>query len=245
MMRLLLCFLVCILSHGLVEAQSTAYVFQFGPTAGLQKWDNSSGREPLFQYHGAISMEGINNEDPRGSFYMQLGYHVKGSATRYRFFNINSGAPSGTATERFKFNNFSLAIGFKQRFKENSIGTVRYFYMGGLRGDYTYSTNIDELAERNSCNPGYYPFMVGVQRWMGGFTVGGGIELDFSELVGAQVQLTVNPDVTPQYRSNAVNNVIDTCFNGPNFSIPERRIRNTTVELSIGLRLLRKVVVVD
>lgn len=243
-MRSVLFFFFSFLGTCILQAQSTAYVLQVGPTAGLQKWDNASGREPLFQYHGAVSMESINNDDLSGSFYMQLGYHVKGSATRYRFYNINSGAPSGTATERFKFNNFSFSLGFKQRFKENSIGTVRYFYMGGLRTDYTYSTNIDELND-NNCNPGYYPFMVGVQRWMGGFTVGGGIELDFSELVGAQVQLTVNPDVTPQYRSNAVNNVIDTCFNGPNYSIPERRIRNTTVELSIGLRLLRKVVVVD
>ncbi|HAD12076.1 MAG TPA: hypothetical protein DCF33_06515 [Saprospirales bacterium] len=244
-MRIILSFFFCWVSICLLQAQSTAYVLQFGPTAGLQKWDNSSGREPMFQYHGAVAMESINNEDMSGSFYMQLGYHVKGSATRYRFFNINSGAPSGTVTERFKFNNFSFALGFKQRFKENSIGTVRYFYLGGLRADYTYSTNIDELNANNNCNPGFYPFMVGVQRWMGGFTLGGGLELDFSELVGAQIQLTVNPDVTPQYRSNAVNNVIDTCFNGPNFNIPERRIRNTTVELSVGLRLLRKVVVVD
>ena len=133
-------------------------------------------------------------------------------------------------------------MGAKQRFKESNSGLTRYFYFGGLRGDYTYSTNIDALGS-NTCNPGFYPFMQGVQRWMAGFSVGGGVEFDFSELVGAQIQLSINPDVTPQYRQNPIQDVIDTCFNGPNYSIPERRIRNTTVELSIGLRLLRKVII--
>ena len=64
---------------GLITAQSTAYVIHVGPSAGLQKWDNASGREPLFQYHAALSLETINNEDSRSSFYMQLGYHIKGS----------------------------------------------------------------------------------------------------------------------------------------------------------------------
>jgi hypothetical protein len=243
-MRIACLLLFSVAFFGRTSAQSTAYVVHLGPTAGLQKWDNSSGREPLFQYHAALSMETINNEDSRGSFYMQLGYHVKGSATRYRFFNINSGAPSGTVTEQFKFNNFSFSLGAKQRFKESNSGNSSYFYFGGLRCDYTYSTNIDELGG-NTCNPGYYPFMVGVQRWMAGFSLGGGIEFNFSELVGGQIQLSVNPDVTPQYRQNAIQNVVDVCFHGPNFSIPERRIRNTTVELSVGLRLLKKVIVVD
>lgn len=242
-MRITLVLLFNFIFFGLNIAQSTAYVFHVGPTAGLQKWDNASGREPLFQYHAAFSMETINNEDNRGSFYMQLGYHVKGSATRYRFLNINSGAPGNTVTESFKFNNISFSLGAKQRFKENTSGSLRYFYFGGLRGDYTYSTNIDALGGNSNCNPGYYPFMQGVQRWMAGFSVGGGIEFDFSELVGGQIQLSINPDVTPQYRQNPIQDVIDTCFNGPNFDIPERRIRNTTVEISVGLRLLKKVII--
>ncbi len=243
-MRIVLVLLFHFNFFGLIIAQSTAYVVQFGPTAGLQKWDNSSGREPLLQYHAALSMESINNEDNKSSFLMQLGYHVKGSATRYRFYNINSGAPGRTVSEQFKFNNISFLLGAKQRFKESASGNSRYFYFGAIRGDYTYSTNIDNLHS-GTCNPGYYPFMLGVQRWMAGFSVGGGMEFDFSELIGGQIQLSVNPDVTPQYRQNPIKDVIDTCFHGPSFDIPERRIRNTTVELSIGLRLLRKVILED
>ncbi|MBP6812833.1 MAG: hypothetical protein KA138_14995, partial [Saprospiraceae bacterium] len=73
----------------------------------------------------------------------------------------------------------------------------------------------------------------------------GGMEFMFSELVGGQIQLSVNPDVTPQYRQNAIPNVIDLCNPGSVYNIEERRIRNTTVELSIGLRLLKKVVYVE
>lgn len=244
-MRTVLALTLYTLLLGTSAAQSTAYVFHAGPTAGLQKWDNSSGREPLFQYHAALSLETINNEDNRGSFYMQLGYHVKGSATRYRFFNINNNAPGGTFTERFKFNNFSFSLGVKQRFKESNSGMMRYFYFGGLRGDYTYSTNIDALTGSDPARKLFYPLMGGVQRWMAGFSVGGGIEFDFSELVGCQIQLSVNPDVTPQYRQNAIPNVPDPWNPGQNITIPERRIRNTTVELSVGLRLLRKVVIVE
>ncbi len=241
-MRIKLTFIIWTVFFGQIVAQSTAYVIHVGPTAGLQKWDNSSGREPLFQYHAALGMESINNEDNSGSFYMQLGYHVKGSATRYRFFpDPISVAPGGTVTERFLFNNFSFSFGAKQRFKETDGGRMRYFYFGGLRGDYTYSTNIDDLSSRN---PLFYPLMGGVQRWMAGFSVGGGFEFNFSELVGCQVQLSVNPDVTPQYRQNAIPNVIDQ-WTRQNVTIPERRIRNTTVELSVGLRLLKKVVLVD
>lgn len=244
-MRIYLAFLFNSVLFGLINAQSTAYVIHFGPTAGLQKWDNSSGREPLFQYHAAVSMETINNEDNRGSFYMQLGYHVKGSATRYRFFNIINNTPNGTFTERFLFNNFSFSLGAKQRFGENASGRTHYFYFGGVRGDYTYSTNIDELIGDDPNKKIFYPLMGGVQRWMAGFSVGGGMEFDLSELVGAQVQLSVNPDVTPQYRQIAIPNVPDPWNPGQNITIPERRIRNTTVELSIGLRLLKKVIVVD
>lgn len=242
-MRILLPFLLIFVFFGPIIGQSTAYVFQIGPTAGLQKWDNSTGREPLFQYHATIGLETINNDDDRGSFYMQLGYHVKGSATRYRFYSLVSGVPNGTVTERFKFNNFSFSFGAKQRFAESPSGKSRYFYFGGLRADYTYSTNIDALS-RNTCNPAFYPLMFGVQRWMAGFSVGGGMEFDLGELVGAQVQLSVDPDVTPQYRQQAIPNVIDNCYH-TTFNIPERRIRNTTVELSVGLRLLKKVIVVD
>lgn len=230
---------------GRTTAQSTAYVFSAGPTVGIQKWDNNYNRQPLFQYHATFGMESINNDDDRSSFLFEVGYHVKGSATRFRYFNSYSGFPGGTYTERFKFNNFSLLLGAKQRLGVSGSGS-RLYYFGALRCDYTYSTNIDNLANRNnSCNRALYPFMEGVQRWMAGFSVGGGTEFKISELVGLQIQLSVNPDVTVQYRQNPIPHVLDPCNPGYEYSIQEQRIRNTTLEISLGLRLLKKVVIVD
>lgn len=136
-------------------------------------------------------------------------------------------------------------MGAKQRGNIGPLNNTRYFYFVGLRGDYTYSTNIDELNSQNSCNRALYPLMGGVQRWMAGFSVGGGLEFQFAELVGAQIQLSINPDVTNQYRQGPIPNVIDYCNPGFSYAVPEQRVRNTTVELTVGLRLLRKVILID
>ncbi|MEN9415639.1 MAG: hypothetical protein RLZ62_1943 [Bacteroidota bacterium] len=235
----------CMFLVGQIKAQSTAYVIGFGPSAGLQKWDNAYNREPLFQYHATLGMESINNEDDRSSFLMQIGYHVRGSAMRFRTVSFISGLPGGAYSERFKFNNISFMMGAKQRGNIGPLANTRYFYFVGLRGDYTYSTNIDELNSQNSCNRALYPLMGGVQRWMAGFSVGGGLEFQFAELVGAQIQLSINPDVTNQYRQGPIPNVIDYCNPGFSYAVPEQRVRNTTVELTVGLRLLRKVILID
>ena len=81
---LLYCFFcISILS----SAQSTAFTLSGGSTIGTQRWDNSFDRQPLFQWHATIAAESVNNEDDKASIYAQLGYHVKGSAIRFQFFN--------------------------------------------------------------------------------------------------------------------------------------------------------------
>lgn len=244
-MRFTFGIVLIIVVFGQIAAQSTAYVINVGPTAGLQKWDNSFDREPLFKYHASLAIETLNNEADKSAVFAQLGYHVKGSATRFRYFNINSGFPAGTFTEEFKFNNFSLLLGAKQKFELGKTGRSRYFYFGGIRGDYTYSTNLDELASAQTAAL-FYPQVGGVQRWMFGVSVGGGLEFSISELVGGQINLSINPDLTNQYyqpQSPPLINPFDP--SGGSIVISERRIRNTTVELSFGIRLLRKVVYVE
>ncbi len=237
-------FLIACLGQQM-NAQSTAYVFQFGPTIGLQKWDNSFEREPLFKYHAALSIESVDNEEDKNSLFMQIGYHVKGSATRFRYFNINSGAPGGTFTEEFLFNNLSLVLGAKQKRDLGTSGRARFFYGGGLRVDYTLSTNIDDLSRGNPSLSIYYPSVAFMNRWMVGFTISTGIEFKLKELIGGELKLSIQPDVTPQYNQPSIGNVIDPFNPGTVITISERRIRNAAVELGIGLRLLRKVEYVD
>ncbi|HMX41050.1 MAG TPA: hypothetical protein PK971_13115 [Saprospiraceae bacterium] len=225
-------------------AQSTAYVIQAGPSIGIQKWDNSFDREPLFKYHVALAIETVDNEQDRSALLMQLGYHVKGSANRFTFLQQGGGGLQ-IFTEEFRFNNLSMMLGAKGKFPIGSAERARYFYFGGIRGDYTLSTNIDELADRNPFLAIYYPQVGFVNRWMFGVSVGGGLEFKLGELVGGQLTLSVNPDLTNQYNQPPLPNVIDPFNPGQSITISQRRIRNTTLEVSVGLRLLRKVEYID
>jgi len=245
MMRFVYVLILIACWCGKMTAQSTAYVFQFGPTIGVQKWDNSFEREPLFKYHGALSIESIDNEDDKNSLFMQIGYHIKGSANRFRYFNINSGAPSGSFTEEFRFNNISLVLGAKQKRPFGASGNSRFFYGGGLRINYTLSTNIDNLSNNSPTLAIFYPSVGFMNRWMAGFTVTTGIEFKLNELIGGELKLSIQPDVTLQYNQPAIGNVIDPYNPGNVITISERRIRNAAVELGVGLRLLRKVEYVD
>lgn len=230
---------------GQMHAQSTAFVFNGGLSVGFQKWDNSFDRQPLYKYHAALTIESVNNENDNGSIFAQFGYHIRGSATRFRFFFTGGGI--NTYSEEFQFRNLSLILGGKQKFPLGEKS--KYFYYGGIRGDYTLNTNIDELYESAISNNNpyavrYYPFIGSMKRWIVGASLGGGLEVPFSDLIGGQLTLSVHPDFTFQYQQPSFSG------NGPDpftgtitaFSIPERQMRNITIELSLGLRLLRKVV---
>ncbi|MEZ4941478.1 MAG: hypothetical protein R3D58_11430 [Saprospiraceae bacterium] len=239
MIRFVLCISLFTAIIGQIAAQSTAYVIHVGPSLGVQKWDNSFERQILYKYHAALSIESVNNENDNSSIYAQLGYHVRGSATRFRFFFQGGGIQ--TFSQEFQFNNLSLVLGAKMKKPLGARG--KYFYFGGLRGDYNLSTNLNDLDQNNNPYAAiYYPQPGFVNKWTAGLSFGGGIELPFSELVGCQFMLSAHPDFLLQYRQPSIPNVIDPLNPGQNITIPERRIRNLTIELSVGLRLLRKVV---
>lgn len=229
------------LAFGQMRAQSTAFVFNGGLSVGFQKWDNSFDRQPLYKYHAALTIESVNNENDNGSVFAQFGYHIRGSATRFRFFS-SGGGNDIDFSEEFQFRNLSLLLGAKQK---HPLGEKnKYFYYGGIRGDYTLNTNIDELAINNPYALRYYPFIGSMKRWMIGVSLGGGLEVPFSDLIGGQLTLSVHPDFTYQYQQPSYSGTGPDPYTGTitAFSIPERRIRNITIELSLGLRLLRKVV---
>lgn len=230
---------------GRLSAQSTAFVLGGGSSIGTQKWGNSFDRQPLFAWHGTLGIETVNNDDDRSSLFLQLGYHVKGSAVRY--WNIQTGGNYFRASEKFKFNNLSLILGAKQK-KPLGSGKSKYFYFGGIRADYTVSTNLDELSAKNQQSNFYaysiYPFEGFVKKFVGGVSVGGGIQLPLTELIGAELKFSLHPDFTYQYNQPPIPNVIiyDPTRPGQSVTIEQRQIRNTTLELSLCLRFLRKVV---
>ena len=243
-MRFVFSILLFTAVFGQMSAQSTAFVLNGGLSIGFQKWDNSFDRQPLYKYHVALAIESVNNETDDAAVFMQFGYHIRGSATRFRFFYQGGGIDE--YSQEFQFRNLSLILGGKQKFPLGRRS--RYFYYGGVRGDYTLNTNIDELAGAQTLQYAiYYPFVGSMRRWMAGVSAGGGIEFPFTDLIGGQLTFSVHPDFLYQYNQPSISNVTNPYdpTGSTKITIPERRIRNITLELSFGLRLLRKVVYAD
>lgn len=232
-------FLSFLTIQGMAQDDGFAFGIKGGISAGFQKW-NGFERDPLFKYHGIAYIESIAEDSPFGMF-LQAGYHARGSAIRNQnASNIFNGQVYRIPTREFLFNNLALTVGFKN--KLDLSGTTAY-YLLGLRGEYTISTNLDEYNSINSVYP-IYPFPARVRKLNYGVTIGGGFEWMFSDLVGGIAELTVNPDFSRQYEQAAIPNVISP-FNGETRTIPERIIRNITVELTVGIRLLRRVEYID
>lgn len=223
-----------------IFAQSYAFGLKGGPAIGFQRWGEGS-RNVLWAHHLAAFIESAP-EGGGGSMYAQAGYHVRGSALRFQSFSIGSGQFRGQLTDEFRFNNASLAVGFKNRvYKGNTV----LYYLFGVRGDYTLSTNLNEYSELIKFNP-YYPLDQFVRKFNYGISIGGGWEFPFSEFISGIVELSFHPDFSRQYDAPSIPNVQNPFIPGaPNITIPDRRIVNYTAEISIGLRFLRKIIYID
>jgi len=75
-------------------------------------------------------------------------------------------------------------------------------------------------------------------------SIGGGIEFLGSAYIQPAIEFTISPDLSLQYQSPAIPNVISP-YDGRTITIGERRIRNITFEISFILRFLREVIYVD
>ena len=231
--------LVCLGVSWIAHSQNTRYGIKLGPSVGFQRW-NYFQNDPLYKYHGDFWIESYQDEDPF-SIFAQLGYHKKGSATRfYGPIQIDNQIYDIPANE-FIFNNLSLQVGVKKKFP---WGGVLGYYAFGLRGEYTVSTNLDLYDRINQFVP-VYPFNSAVKRVLAGFTLGGGVELPFGALAGSVLELNICPDLTKQYYQPQINNIIDIYQPGQTTTIPEKSIKNLTLELSLGVYFTRKVIYVD
>ena len=230
-----------------LSAQSYAFGIKGGLTVGLQKWDGFE-RDPLYKYHGIAFIESAEEGSPFALF-AQLGYHVKGSAirTKEQVFNSPTGLRTFPATtQEFQFHNVSLTLGGKRKYDFTS--NTKVYYLLGIRGDYTVSTNLGSFDENTTHYSFYFnrPVEENVRKFNFGATIGGGFELPLTEFVSANIELTVNPDFSRQYYREPINNVIIPNSGTNNTTnLPEQTIRNTTLELSIGLRFLRKIEYID
>lgn len=238
----LLIFLTPCFISSLSAQGGSVFGIKGGLTGGFQNWDGIE-RDFLFKYHGMAYVETLGEDEPF-SVFAQLGYHTRGSAIRNRnFININTGQIFRPPAREFRFNNIALSLGAKKKYVLNNMNS---YYLLGLRGEYTINTNFDKFDEFNLNNPAFsiYPFSAFVRDWNYGVIVGGGIEFMFSDLVGGILELTINPDFSRQYEQPSIPNVTDP-YTGNSVTIPERIIRNITVELTAGFRFLRRIEYID
>lgn len=214
-----------------------------GPTVGFQKW-NSYERDPLLRYHGIVFIETASEEAV--GLFAQAGYHVKGSAIRTpSYFSSFLNRDINGFTTPFEFHNLSLTLGAKQKFE---IGIdKKVYYLFGIRGDYSVNTHLrpEGINEDDPCNS-FYPFEDFVQKINYGLTLGGGIEINLSDFVAIITEVTVNPDVSKQYRQPEIPGVLSCgIFSTGTRTLGEREIVNNTLEISLGFRFLRRIEYID
>ena len=209
-----------------------------GLTAGRQNTNNSNSQF-LPRYHGALFIESLA-EDNKSAMYAQAGYHVRGSAYRYfGAFNIpGTNQTFRPSTSTFQFRNIAAIVGFKKYKPINE--DLRYFFNFGVRGEYTLSTN---LPSQSAGLGGYFLVSEAVRKFNYGTTIGAGIEKKMSDLFGLVGEISISPDLSKQYYSPPTIGFNPYTLQNETYS--ERSIRNFSLEISFGLRYLRKVVYVD
>lgn len=214
-----------------------AQSFWFGPRAGLdlnfQRWNNAE-QQTLIAPHLSAFIETYDPDSP-SSFYASLGYHTRGSAVNYAFFD-------GFDTNAYRFNNFVVALGAKR--KLNMWSKNRPYYILGARAEYTINTNLSDYE--NITNAVIHPTDIFVRKLNYGLTLGGGFETTFSGLVEGFIEFAIHPDVSLQYDQPPLSNIVVTTFNGTRrVNLAARQIRNLSFEITVGVKLLRLVEYID
>ena len=218
-----------------------------GASLGNQDWSGLE-TELMVGYHGDVFLESIPAQG-RFSLWAMAGYHTRGSRISRRRAFVFGGNQVTLPADKFEFYNLTLAVGGKSVLTYTSFADV--YYLLGLRVDYNLDTNLDEydgLESTQGLNFRLnYPFESYdfINRFTYGATFGIGANMPLSETVGGFLELTAHPDFSLQYSQGPIPNVIDPFSSNGVRTIPQRDIRNFTIEVTLGLRFLRKWTYVD
>ena len=214
--------------------QGTAYTLKAGATVGLQTWDRLDANPLLFQPGLAIEIESLS-ADEGSALYAQLGYFTRGSRTRIRSY-INTDGDIVNTSGNFKFNNASLQLGARAIKPSTESRTVYYGIAGRL--EYNVSNNLDQYAEVGSNIYTTLPVPEFVNSITYGLSLSGGIRWYLSDRYDGIVEIQVNSDLNNQYAQPPLANVRDPRTGNP-VTLPARTVRNTSIELLFGIRLIK------
>jgi hypothetical protein len=230
MFRVLLIIVIAIFSN-YIYSQSFYFGPAVGPGVNFQRWEESDN-DPLISLNGDVFIESTA-EETKSAFFAMLGYRTRGSSTIYN--NTLNGISINSY--KYKFNNAVLELGAKKFLSDDA---KRAYYMVGIRGEYIINTNLKEYIAYQSP---FFPAEAYVKKFVYGFSFGGGYDFMFNEFMGGFIQLSVSPDISLQYQQPPLRNVIlPGPVGGNTINLPERRVKNTSIEIKFGLKLLRKVV---
>lgn len=244
-LRILLSLFLLALFQGNLDAQSYAFGLKGGLLAGTQQWEGQD-RSLMFKGHGVIFIESAEEESDY-SVYAEAGIHQRGSARRNLRFVDPNGNLFNAPSEEYIFNNVSLTLGAKDK---RYLTDDAFFYYGlGVRVEYTVGTNLDIFRERfeNIYGPNVligYPIDEFVRKWNYGITVLGGLEWHWTEFIAGVAELRVSPDFSSQYLQPPIGNAYDP-VTGNTRSYNEQKAYNISIELSVGMRFLRKIIYID
>jgi hypothetical protein len=226
-------FFISFFINNAIQAQSYAFGIKGGPSFGYQTWnDRSRPNSILARYHGALYIESHDNELDRSSFYGQVGYHIRGSAVRFRGGVNLDGMTIPPRTSALEFHNLGVQLGVKG--KRDLAENQKWYYLIGLRAEYTIDSRLDI----------YQSYQAFIEPFNYGLSIGGGWQFNFTELIGIVAELGIHPDLSRQVFVPPIPNWPDP-FTGENRTLPEQVIRNASIELSIGFRFLRKIEYID
>lgn len=241
MKKTIVLFAIMTFLSGILMAQSKAYSIKGGLTVGTQKWENTE-RDPLLSYHIVGTMESAP-EDNSFALFMEVGYHVKGSAWRNTRFT-NQGGGITFSSQKFKYKNLALVLGVKKNYKETD--NMSLYYLFGLRGDYTVGTNLGDYERFNEINGApVFPFKEAVRKFNYGATLGTGVRFPFTEFISGVMEFTIAPDFSQQYRQGPFSANILINGASTNRTFAKREIVNLVFEVSLGLRFLHKIEYID
>jgi hypothetical protein len=214
------------------QSQSYAFGVKAGPSLATQKWNGFGGREPLIRPQLDLFIESQSNVS-KSSLFAQLGHHTRGSALRfYAYYDQINMRDVKSQTSNIQFKNIVLGVGAKRK---ADVGIGQAYYMIGLRGEYTYDTEMG----------GYLIAFEGLEnKFLFGALFGGGYELPFGRFVSGIIEASINPDFTKQlFLAPQPTGYTDN--NGNEIILREQNVSNVSIEISVGLRFLREITYYD
>ncbi len=236
-------FFIIVFTTVSLYSQSFYFGLKGGPSFGYQKWENFN-QKPVLTYHAAAFIESYSEDNPMNSLYAQLGFHNRGSSLRGALGYRIDGNVFRLPTRNFLFRNISLGLGAKR--KQQIKDYLKSFYSFGLRAEYTAFTNLQNFAQFNQRQSyPYYPDNIFVKKFTYGVQVAGGLEYAFTELMEFLFEVSINPDLSNQYEQPEIGSIIDPYHPSNTITLRRRRIKNVTIEVTFGLRFMRKVEYID